>query len=115
MKNDSEKVATQLPKRNSSSKNQTASKNNPANEAGFCVYLGPTFMGVIQNGTVIRGTKEEAMAALNTAIAKYPLIATMIVPGDTLVEDRIKVKTPGNWLYVNYHRLLAGNKLGGKL
>ena len=42
-------------------------------------------------------------------IEKHPLVATLIVSGNTLPVDRIKVKTPGNLLYVNY-RKLAGIK-----
>lgn len=97
-------------KRKSGGKQKVAPKQNPSAEGGFCVYLGPTIVGVIQNGTVIHGSREEALASVSGAIKKYPLIATLIVAGDTLAEDRIKVKTPGNWLYVNYHKLRSGNK-----
>lgn len=102
-------------KRKSGSKNNTAPKDDPTNKVGFCVYIGPTVMGVIQNGTVLRGTKQEALASMAPAIAKYPDVAKLIVPGDTLAKDRIKVKTPGNWLYVCYTRMLTGIKQGGKL
>lgn len=78
--------------------------------AGFCVYIGPTILGVIQNGTVLRGTREEAVEAARAAVEKYPLVKTLIVSGDTLGADRIKVNTPGNLLYVNYHKLAAGKK-----
>lgn len=86
-------------------------KVSPAHEAGFCMYIGPTIMGVIQNGTVFRGTKAEALSSVSSdVIEKYPLIASLIVSDSTLAEDRIKVKTPGNWLYVNYHKLRTGKK-----
>lgn len=88
---------------------QTA-QNSQLKGAGFCVYIGPTILGVIQNGTVIRGSKEDAIAAVAPAVEKYPLVRSLIVPGDTLGADRIKVNTPGNLLYVNYHKLAAGNK-----
>ena len=39
-----------------------------------------------------------------------PLIAQLVVDGETLPVDRIKVKTPGNLLYVTYHKLAAGKK-----
>ena len=83
--------------------------NQPA-KAGFCVYIGPTILGVIQNGTVIRGSKEEAVAAVAPAVENHPLVRSLIVPGDTLGADRIKVNTPGNLLYVNYHKLASGRK-----
>lgn len=88
---------------------RTAQKNQPK-AAGFCVYIGPTILGVIQTGMVLRGTKEEAVETVALAVEKYPLVKTLIVPGETLGVDRIKVNTPGNLLYVNYHKLVAGRK-----
>ena len=88
---------------------RTAPKNQP-NTAGFCVYIGPTILGVIQTGMVLRGTKEEAVETVALAVEKYPLVKTLIVPGETLGVDRIKVNTPGNLLYVNYHKLVTGRK-----
>ena len=85
-------------------------KQEPAAKVGFCVYLGPTIVGVIQRGAIIRGTKKEALASVATAVEKHPLIASLIVSDRTLPEDRIKVKTPGNLLYVNYHKLASGKK-----
>lgn len=98
-----------MAKRNPGSKKRTVRKNSPtADAAGFCVYLGPTIMGVIQNGTVYRGNKQDALAEVAAAVKKYPLIASLIVTGDTLAVDRIKVKTPGNLLYVNCRKLMQG-------
>lgn len=79
-------------------------------KAGFCVYLGPTIIGVIQHGAILHGTKQEALSFVAPAVEKRPLIASLIVSSTTLAEDRIKVKTPGNLLYVNYHKLAAGKK-----
>lgn len=79
-----------------------------AQKVGFCVYLGPTILGVIQHGTVYSGTKEAALASISPAVQRYPLIATLMVTGDTLPVDCIKVKTPGNLLYVTYHKLVSG-------
>ena len=30
-------------------------------EAGFCVYIGPTILGIIQNGTIYQGNKKQAL------------------------------------------------------
>ena len=76
----------------------------------FCVYVGPSIIGVIQNGTIYDGEKSEVIKNLSAVIKKYPLVKTLIVSGETLPEDRIKVKQPGNILYVNYHRLEKGRK-----
>ena len=95
-------------KKTKSAVKTTAAVKNPATAAGFCVYIGPTITGVIQNGTIMRGGKKEVLKSFAPAIEKYPLITSLIVTGDTLAQDRIKAMTPGNLLYVNY-RKLAGN------
>lgn len=91
---------------------KTSQKKTVSNSSGFCVYIGPTIQGVIQSGTVYSGTREDAYKQLEAAIERYPLIAKMIVTGDTLATDRIKVKTPGNQLYALYHRLASQIKEG---
>lgn len=71
----------------------------------FCVYLGPTIVGVIQYGAIYMGSKEQALESVAAAIEKYPLIARLIVTNKTLVQDRIKIKTPGNLLYETRRQL----------
>ncbi len=78
--------------------------------AGFCVYIGPTILGVIQSGTVYTGNVKNALASIAPAVERYPEIAHLVVSGDTLPVDRIKVKRPGNLLYVYYHQLISGKK-----
>lgn len=80
------------------------------NSAGFCVYIGPTILGVIQSGTVYTGSVKNALATIAPAVERYPEIAHLVVSGDTLPVDRIKVKRPGNLLYVYYHQLISGKK-----
>jgi len=84
---------------------------NPANKtSGICVYIGPSIAGVIQSGCIYKGTKEQIieLEGPKGAINKYPRIAQLIVPVEVLTESRIKTKTPGNVLYVNYQKLLTG-------
>ena len=102
-----EQIAEAAPK---TAKKKPAAPKKVADTGGFCVYLGPTMMGVIQRGTIYRGSRQEVLDALAPAIEKHPLIASLVVSDATLPEDRIKVKTPGNLLYVNYHKLAAGKK-----
>lgn len=78
------------------------------NWSGFCIYLGPNIKGLIQTGTIYRGSREQAMEAAAHAIERYPLVKTLIVSGDALPTARLKIKTPGNALYANYQKL-AGN------
>lgn len=59
---------------------------------------------------ILYGDKQDALAQISAAVEKYPLIATLVIPGDQVSEARIKVKTPGNLLYVNYHKLADRRK-----
>ena len=76
-------------------------------EPGFFVYLGPNIRGVIQNATIFTGTRDEVEEFLAGPIERYPRIKRLLVSGDTLPEDRVKVKTPGNGLHNAYEKLLA--------
>ena len=86
----------------------------PKKETGFFVYLGPSIRGVIQTATIYQGPRDEVEELLAGPIERYPRIKRLLVPGETLPEDRIKVKTPGNGLYVAYTKLAAelNNKEG---
>ena len=86
-------------------KKKPAAPKKVADTGGFCVYLGPTMMGVIY-----RGGRKEVLDSLAPVIEQHPLIASLVVSDETLPADRIKVKTPGNLLYVNYHKLAKGMK-----
>ena len=82
----------------------TAKVDRPAEtmkpDKGFFVYLGPIYAG----------PRDEVETLLKDAIQKYPSIKDLIVSGDTLPEDKIKVRTPGNYLYETYRKLAAGLK-----
>lgn len=92
-----------------SAASKAKTEKKTAKNAGFCVYLGPNIPNTIQTGSVFRGTKKEVLTSIAGVVEKYPLVASLIVTGDVLPTERIKVKTPGNLLYVNYHKL-AGKK-----
>ena len=102
-----EQIAESAPK---TAKKKPAAPKKVADTGGFCVYLGPTMMGVIQRGTIYRGGRKEVLDSLAPVIEQHPLIASLVVSDETLPADRIKVKTPGNLLYVNYHKLAKGMK-----
>ena len=89
-----------------------AKKNKPAGEkrSGFCMYIGPTIIGVIQQGRIVHGDRQEALLQLARETEAYPMIKTLVIPGDKLPDARVKVKTPGNLLYVNYRQLAAGSR-----
>lgn len=73
--------------------------------AGFYCYIGPNLAGLIQHGTIYRGSRADALAAAAAAVEKNPLVKTLIVSGDELPQARLKVKKPGNALYQNYQRV----------
>ena len=74
--------------------------------SGFYIYIGPTIPGLIQANTIYRGSREHALTDAKEAIEKYPLIKTLIVPGDYLPVARLRIKTPGNALHANYVKLV---------
>lgn len=75
--------------------------------AGFCMYIGPTIVGVIQNGTIYQGNKKQVIASpvLAFAMEKYPLAADLLIDGKKLSESRQLLKQPGNLLHDKYKRL----------
>lgn len=82
-------------------------KAAPAKESGFFVYLGPSIRGVIQTATVFTGSRDEVEEFLAGPIERYPRIKRLLVSGETLPEDRVNVKTPGNGLYAAYMKLVS--------
>lgn len=77
------------------------------NAAGFCVYIGPTIVGLAQNGTIYPGTKQQAKMSPELALLmeKYPLAADLLVDGEKLAVSRQLVKQPGNLLNLKYQQL----------
>jgi hypothetical protein len=77
---------------------------------GFFVYLGPSIRGVIQNGSVYAGSREEVELFLADAIEKYPLIKRLLSPEETLAQDRERIRIPDNSLSNAYKKLAASIK-----
>lgn len=77
------------------------------NAAGFCVYIGPTIVGLAQNGTIYPGTKQQAKMSPELALLmeKYPLAADLLVDGEKLAEARALLKNQGNLLNNKYKQL----------
>ncbi len=65
---------------------------------------------MIQCGAIYPGSVEQAAASIAGAIRKFPLIAKLLVSGDTLADARVKVRTSGNLLHVHYLKLAAAAK-----
>lgn len=90
---------------------ETVQVSHPVTQSGFCCYIGPNLKGLLQTGTVFRGTREEAYASAAKVIEAHPEVKSLIISGNALPAARIRVKTPGNILYANFHKLA---KKGGK-
>lgn len=76
----------------------------PEKKPGFSVYLGPTKVGVIQNGTILTGdgTEDEAVVM---AVEKFPVIKDLIIPDAELARALHEIETPGTVLYYKYSEL----------
>ena len=76
--------------------------------AGFCVYIGPTIVGLAQNGTIYPGTKQQAKMSPELALLmeKYPLGADLLIDGEKLAAGRQLLKQPGNLLHNKYSQLV---------
>lgn len=77
---------------------------------GFFVYLGPSIRGVIQNASIYNGSRAEVEQFLAGAIEQFPRIRRLLIPGEILAEERQKIRTPGNALYIAYKKLAADVK-----
>jgi hypothetical protein len=87
---------------------QPAQKMAPATKpakCGFCVYLGPSIRAVIQHGAILSTTKDEALKSHAAVIEKFPLVASMFIPGDEISKGRANLEKPGTLLYENYKQL----------
>lgn len=73
----------------------------------FFAYIGPSIRGVIQRNTIYTGTRAEVEESLADQIRRFPRIKKLLVGGSTLAADRVKIVTPGNYLYEEHRRLVA--------
>ena len=86
-------------------KNETAPvEAKKPRSCGFCGYIGPTVLGVIQSNTLYDGDPADALKRpeVEIAVAKYPAIAKLIVPGNAMLDGKAKTKIKGEKLYEAY-------------
>lgn len=65
------------------------------------VYLGTSFYGIIQKGTVLRGGYSSKMAQLMGA---YPFLRGLIVPTSQLAEKRMELRKQDSELFMLYQK-----------
>lgn len=77
---------------------------------GVFIYLGPSIRGVIQKGSIYRGTRESVLSSIAFAIEKYPQIERLIVADNAIVSAKQKIAVGGNSLS-NAYRALSDTKI----
>lgn len=70
----------------------------------YC-YIGPNIRGHWHTGQVFRGNKDSILADHRELVQKYPLVKSLLIPGESLPVARLKVKEPGTAHYANYQKL----------
>lgn len=80
---------------------------NPVDENGIYVYIGPSIRGIVQTGSIFRGSREDVELKLSSAIDKYPKIKRLLVKDVDLADARAKIQTSGNGLNTAYNALLS--------
>lgn len=68
-------------------------------------YIGPNIPGHLHTGQVFRGEQDAVLKELSGTVERYPLVKTLLIPGEALPVARLKVKEPGNAHYANYRKL----------
>lgn len=76
---------------------------------GVFVYIGPSIKGVIQQGSIYRGSREKVIASLSFAIDKHPKIEHLIVADFEIISAKKKIKVGGNSLS-NAYRVISDIK-----
>ncbi len=76
-------------------------------EDSFCVYIGPSIKGLIQNGAVFRGKKQDAVKLTANVIEQFPTVEKLIVADLDLPTARLKVNQSGTLLHKYQQELLA--------
>ena len=72
---------------------------------GVFIYLGPSIRGVIQKGSIYRGTRESVLSSIAFAIEKYPKIERLIIADSEIVSAKKKIAVGGNSLSSAYREL----------
>lgn len=77
---------------------------------GIFMYLGPSIRGVVQSGSIYRGTREQICDALAPAIKKFPEIEKFVFADAEIATARKQIRATGNHLNQLYGNLAAKAK-----
>ena len=70
----------------------------------YC-YIGPNIRGWWHTGQLFRGERADILKENAQQVEKFPLVKTLLIPGESLPVARLKVKEPGTAHYANYQKL----------
>ena len=70
------------------------------------VYVGPSVRGIIQNGSIFRGSRKAVLEQNAAAIEVCPKIERLIVADYTIMSAKAKIKEGGNSLNTAYLAVL---------
>lgn len=82
-------------------------RNDTAEKSGIFVYIGPTIRGVVQNGSIFRGTETEIINNIAAPAERKAHIKRLIVRDAELHTAKEKLKTGGNSISAAYRALLS--------
>ncbi|MBE6537939.1 MAG: hypothetical protein E7671_00550 [Ruminococcaceae bacterium] len=86
---------------------KTLKKNTASEEkSGIYVYIGPSIRGVIQNGSIFAGTREEALKKNSAAIEFCSKIERLIVADSDIMSAKKKIKEGGNTVSLAYRAVV---------
>ena len=91
---------------------KTSVKKAPVKAVGFFVYIGPSIRGMAERGAVIQGNRDTVEAAMKGAIAEYPEIRDLLIPGEELHVKRPELNMSGSLIHNAYKKLTARLKAG---
>ena len=84
-----------------------STKKSGAENIGVFVYLGPSIRGVIQNGAIFHGTREQIANQLSDAIEKRPAIKRLLVRDTEIAAVKAQLNSGKGALSIAYKRLLG--------
>lgn len=75
-------------------------------EARIWVYIGPSIRGIVTNGSIHRGARDEVLNELAVGIEKFPKIERFIVADRDLAKARERLRSGKGSLSVEYDALV---------
>ena len=82
-------------------------ENKKTETEGAMVYIGPSFIGIVERNTAYRSGLPQKVKAL---IDQYPYLRGLLIPVEELAEAKKELMKTGSEKYMLYQRAI---KIGG--